>query len=279
MSIIKENIKADLHMHTSFSDGKLSPKELINLALKNGLSIISITDHDNINGITEAVEYGDRVGVKVIPGVELSSTLQDREVHILGYFIDYENKELLKFLTALRYTRVNRLAKMIKKLNELGSSITMEDITEDLSEDISIGRPHIAKALVRERFVRTRMEAFMKYIGDGKPAFVPKPAPPAKDVIKLINKIGGLSFIAHPGRFVRGEMLDELLSYGLDGIEVIHPSHSREDVEYFSNIASQNFLLVSGGSDFHGIYDKEYGAMKNYIVPPHFILNMRRRLF
>ncbi len=279
MDTIKENIKADLHMHTSFSDGKLSPKELINLALKNGLSIISITDHDNINGITEAIEYGERVGVKVIPGIELSSTLQDREVHILGYFIDHENKELLKFLTALRYTRINRLAKMIIKLNELGSRITMDDITEDLSEDISIGRPHIAKALVLEKFVKTRAEAFMKYIGDGKPAFVQKPAPHAKEVIKLINKIGGLSFIAHPGRIVRGEMLDELLSYGLDGIEVIHPSHSRDDIEYFSNIASQNFLLVSGGSDFHGIYDKEYGAMKNYIIPSHFILNMRRRLF
>lgn len=119
----------------------------------------------------------------------------------------------------------------------------------------------------------------MKYIGDGKPAFVKKPVPNAKEAIQLISSIGGLSFVAHPGKMVRGEMLDELLKYGLDGVEVIHPSHGREDIEYFSSIASDNFLLVSGGSDFHGIYDREYGNMGNYVIPSYNIVNMRRRLF
>lgn len=279
MRFANENIKADLHMHTNFSDGKLTPKQLVNQALKVGLQIISITDHDNINGLQEAIEYGERVGVKVIPGVELSSTHRDREVHILGYFIDYENEKLLKFLTTLRYARITRLEKMISKLNDLGSKITMEDIMVDLTEDISVGRPHIAKALVREGFVKSTAEAFIKYIGDNKLAYVKKPAPPAAEAIKLISEIGGLSFIAHPGKIVRGEMLDELLKEGLDGIEVIHPSHTSEDVEYFSAIASQNFLLVSGGSDFHGLNQKEYGYFGNYIVPSHYILNMRRRLF
>lgn len=275
----KEKIKVDLHMHTSFSDGKLSPKQLINQALKAGLSIISITDHDNVNGLEEAIQYGDRVGVKVIPGVELSTGLFEREVHILGYFIDYKNEKLLKFLTALRYARINRLHEMISKLNDLGSKITMESITADLSDDISVGRPHVAKALVNEGFVKTRAEAFMKYIGDNKPAFVKKPVPNAKEAIELISSIGGLSFVAHPGKIVRGELLDELLSYGLDGIEIIHPSHGREDIEYFSSIASQNFMLVSGGSDFHGITDREYGNMGNYVLPSYNIVNMRRRLF
>lgn len=275
----KEKIKVDLHMHTSFSDGKLSPKQLINQALKADLSIISITDHDNVNGLEEAIEYGDRVGVKVIPGVELSTGLFDREVHILGYFIDFKNERLLKFLTALRYARINRLHEMISKLNDLGSKITIESITADLTDDISVGRPHVAKALVNEGFVKTRAEAFMRYIGDNKPAFVKKPVPNAKEAIELISSIGGLSFVAHPGKIVRGELLDELLSYGLDGIEVIHPSHGSEDIEYFSSIASQNFMLVSGGSDFHGIYDREYGNMGNYVIPSYNIVNMRRRLF
>ncbi|MCB0722719.1 MAG: PHP domain-containing protein [Ignavibacteriae bacterium] len=279
MNFAKENIKADLHMHTSFSDGKLSPKELINQALKVGLSIISITDHDNVNGLDEAIEYGERVGIKVIPGVELSTGLMDKEVHILGYFIDHKSENLLKFLTSLRYARITRLQHMISKLNDMGSRITIDSITADLSEDISVGRPHVAKALVKEGFVKTRAEAFMKYIGDGKPAFVKKPVPNAKEAIQLISSIGGLSFVAHPGKMVRGEMLDELLKYGLDGVEVIHPSHGREDIEYFSTIASDNFLLVSGGSDFHGIYDREYGNMGNYVIPSYNIVNMRRRLF
>ena len=279
MNFAKENIKADLHMHTSFSDGKLSPKELINQALKVGLSIISITDHDNVNGLDEAIEYGERVGIKVIPGVELSTGLMDKEVHILGYFIDHKSENLLKFLTSLRYARITRLQHMISKLNDMGSRITIDSITADLSEDISVGRPHVAKALVKEGFVKTRAEAFMKYIGDGKPAFVKKPVPNAKEAIQLISSIGGLSFVAHPGKMVRGEMLDELLKYGLDGVEVIHPSHGREDIEYFSSIASDNFLLVSGGSDFHGIYDREYGNMGNYVIPSYNIVNMRRRLF
>ncbi|MCB0723643.1 MAG: PHP domain-containing protein [Ignavibacteriae bacterium] len=279
MNFAKENIKADLHMHTSFSDGKLSPKELINQALKVGLSIISITDHDNVNGLDEAIEYGERVGIKVIPGVELSTGLMDKEVHILGYFIDHKSENLLKFLTSLRYARITRLQHMISKLNDMGSKITIDSITADLSEDISVGRPHVAKALVKEGFVKTRAEAFMKYIGDGKPAFVKKPVPNAKEAIQLISSIGGLSFVAHPGKMVRGEMLDELLKYGLDGVEVIHPSHGREDIEYFSSIASDNFLLVSGGSDFHGIYDREYGNMGNYVIPSYNIVNMRRRLF
>jgi predicted metal-dependent phosphoesterase TrpH len=219
------------------------------------------------------------VGVKVIPGVELSTGLFDREIHILGYFIDFENENLKKFLIALRYARMTRLVEMISKLNDMGSKITLNTIMHDLSEDISVGRPHVAKALVNEGFVRTRAEAFMKYIGDDKPAYVKKPVPNAKQAIDLISSIGGLSFVAHPGKMVRGEMLDELLRYGLDGIEVIHPSHSSEDVEYFSNVASQNFLLVSGGSDFHGVTDREYGNMGNYIIPSYNIINMRRRLF
>ena len=278
MSSISPKAKVDLHMHTNFSDGKFSPKTLINYAKKSGLSIVSITDHDNVNGLTEAIKYGSSVGVNVIPGVELSAFINDIEVHILGYFINHEDPALLKFLTALRYARINRLEKMIQKLNDMGSKIKMEEVVNDLSNDISIGRPHIAAALVKENFAASYGEAFYKYIGDGKPACVQKPVPHVSEVIKLISSIGGLSFIAHPGKTVRDELLSEIIKLGIDGIEVIHPSHSAEDIRYFSSIASEYYLLESGGSDFHGLYKKDFSNLGSYFISPNSIVNMRRRL-
>ena len=273
------SIKADLHVHTNFSDGRLTPQQLLDLSKKSGISIISITDHDSVNAIPEAVKYGKRIGVQVIPGVEISADLDDQEVHILGYFIDYSNKKLLDFLTSSRKLRIKRNEKIVEKLNTLGSNIKFNSILVKAGANTSIGRPHIAMELNEEGFVNSYYDAFIKYIGDGKPAYVKKSNPKTADVIKIISEMGGLSFVAHPGKIVRDELLLKLIGEGLDGIELIHPSHSAEDIEYFSKMAAENFLLTSGGSDFHGGVKNDGKNFGKFHISINEIINMKRRLF
>lgn len=273
------SVKADLHMHTNYSDGKLSPIQLIDLSKKSGITIISITDHDNVNGIEEAINYGNDLGIQVIPGVEISADIDDQEVHILGYFMDFRNKKFLDFLSASRKLRLKRNEKIVEKLNTMGSSINFDSIKIKAGVNTSIGRPHIAMELNEEGFVNSYYDAFIKYIGDGKPAFVKKPNPKSSEVINIISESGGLSFIAHPGRLVRDEMLLRLIQEGLDGIEVIHPSHTKEDIEYFSKTAAECFLLTSGGSDFHGGIKNDGKNFGKYFVSMNEVINMKRRLF
>ena len=273
------SVKADLHMHTNYSDGKLSPIQLIDLSKKSGITIISITDHDNVNGIEEAINYGNDLGIQVIPGVEISADIDDQEVHILGYFMDFRNKKFLDFLSASRKLRLKRNEKIVEKLNTMGSSINFDSIKIKAGVNTSIGRPHIAMELNEEGFVNSYYDAFIKYIGDGKPAFVKKPNPKSSEVINIISESGGLSFIAHPGRLVRDEMLLRLIQEGLDGIEVIHPSHTKEDIEYFSKTAAECFLLTSGGSDFHGRIKNDGKNFGKYFVSMNEVINMKRRLF
>jgi predicted metal-dependent phosphoesterase TrpH len=272
-------IKADLHTHTNYSDGSHSPNQLIDLALKSGLNIISITDHDNVNGIPEAINYGKKKGMQVIPGVEISADLNGQEIHILGYFIDYSNTKLLEFLSVLRSNRILRNEKIVQKLNELGSKIQFGSIIDKAGTNTSIGRPHIAMELSEEGFVNSYYEAFIKYIGDGKPAYIKKPNPSSEEVIKKISEAGGLSFVAHPGKTVRDSILADLIGNGLDGIEVLHPSHSKDDIKYFNDVASENFMLTSGGSDYHGGMKNDHKNFGKYFVSMNEIINMKRRLF
>jgi len=272
-------LKADLHMHTSYSDGKFSPQQLIDLSKKCDLDIISITDHDNVNAVSQAISYGNEKGIQVIPGVEISADINEQEVHILGYFIDHKNKNFLEFLASLREKRLLRNERIVEKLNDLGSKIKFNSIIGKVGIDTSVGRPHIAMELNEEGFVNSYYEAFMKYIGDGKPAYVKKPNPPANEVIKLISELGGLSFIAHPGRIIRDVFLTDLISHGIDGIETVHPSHSRDDINFFTSVAAENFLLTSGGSDFHGGVKNDQKNFGNYYVSNNEIVNMKRRLF
>lgn len=272
-------LKADLHMHTNYSDGKLSPNQLIDLSKKCGLDIISITDHDNVNAVSQAISYGDSIGVQVIPGVEISADINEQEIHILGYFIDHTDKKFLEFLSSMREKRLQRNERIVEKLNDLGSKIKFNSIIGKVGIDTSVGRPHIAMELSEEGFVNSYYEAFIKYIGDGKPAYVKKPNPPAEEVIKLISELGGLSFVAHPGKLVRDALLADLISNGIDGIEIVHPSHTKDDMKYFSSAAAENFLLTSGGSDFHGGVKNDQKNFGNFFVSNNEIINMKRRLF
>jgi len=273
--------KVDLHMHTWYSDGMYSPEEVILKAKQAGLSAISITDHDIVDAIDEAIEIGREHGIDIIPGVEISAEHKAKEAHILAYFIDHKNEELLEYLKNFRKERVIRAKKIVTRLNEMNISITFDEVLSKVKgANASIGRPHIAMALVDGSYVANYFDAFNKYIGDDKPAYVKKPNISVSDAVKLIGKSGGLSFIAHPGRSLRNSNnIYEFIEAGIDGIEIIHPSHTEFDTAFYQDLASQYFLLESGGSDFHGGRINDDSLLGHYFIGEQKIIAMKNRLF
>ena len=254
--------KIDLHMHTYFSDGQHSPEELILKVKEAGIDIIAVTDHDTVDGLTEAIEAGKKYGVEVIPGLEISSDIRDREVHLLAYFFNPANKELEEYLKFFRAERIKRAVIIIQKLKELGLVIELEEVME-LARNSAVGRPHIAKVLVKNGLVSNYFEAFSKYIGNGCPAYERKVHVSPRSAFKIISDAGGLSFIAHPGHLPDAIMV-ELIESGLDGIEVVHPSHLPHQVKHYRGIVNEYFLLESGGSDFHGGERNDYSNLGKY---------------
>lgn len=280
MGSVDSNYKADLHTHTHYSDGYHTPEELIRKAKNSGLTHLSITDHDNVDSIEEAIVIAAKHDIELIPGTEISAEHNGKETHILAYFIDYKNTELLDYLKNFRKERMKRAVKIVDKLNELGLIITISDVLKHVKGNGSVGRPHIAVALIECGHVNNYFDAFYKYIGDEKPAYVKKPNISTKDAIALINRCGGLSFIAHPGKSMRNNnSLFEMIEFGVDGIEVVHPSHTDYDIEYFRNLTGQYFLLESGGSDFHGGRINDESILGRYFIDETKIAAMKNRLF
>ena len=242
--------KTDLHTHTFFSDGFYAPEDLVIKAHTQEIEQLSITDHDNVNGISEAIECAAKLDIEIIPGLEISSDIRDTEVHILGYFIDPKNPELGHYLNFFREERYKRAIRMVKKLNILGLNVTIDDVLV-YAKNSAIGRPHIAQALLAKGQVKSFFEAFYKYIGNHAPAYERKVHLSPQSAFKIINDAGGLSFIAHPGNMPE-ILIKELIDAGVDGIEVVHPSHSPEQTRFYRGIVNEYFLLECGGSDFHG---------------------------
>lgn len=265
-------------MHTTFSDGALSPYELVKKCKQRGLSIIAITDHDSVDAFPDAIAYGKEFGVEVIPGVELSATVDDKDVHILGYFIDYTNQRLLDYLHFFRRERVKRAERIVAKLNSINVPLTMESVMERAGKG-AVGRPHIASALVDKGLTNSYHEAFEKFIGNGGPAYERKFHLTPHEAITLISSSGGLSFLAHPGKFTSDERINQLINCGLDGIEVIHPSHSPTETTYYRGVVSEYFLLESGGSDFHGGKKNDDDLLGSYYIDEVKVNMMKHRLF
>lgn len=269
--------KADLHIHTTYSDGALSGREVVVRAREAGLSIISVTDHDHTGGLQEAIAAGLELGVEVIPGVELSATLRDIDVHILGYFIDPENSRLLDYLSHFRTERVRRAERIVEKLNSLNLPLPIDAVLGKAG-DGSVGRPHIANAMVEHGLTDSYNEAFVKYLGTGRPAYERKFQISPQEAIELVAFAGGLSFIAHPGCYLHEDMLLELLQLGIDGIEVVHPSHTPDLESHYRGIASEYYLLTSGGSDYHGGRKNGEDLLGRYTVTEEQVAEMKRRL-
>ena len=268
--------KVDLHIHTNHSDGFYSPEEIVLKAKEIELEVISITDHDNLSGINDAIKKGNEIGIEVIPGLEISSDIKDREIHILGYFIQTESQELERYLNFFRVERLKRANRIVNKLNMLGISLSIDDVME-VAKNSAVGRPHIAQAMLNRGLISSYYEAFNKYIGNGGPAFEKKVHISPQSAFKIISDAGGLSFIAHPG-YMEESLLKELIDEGVDGIEVIHSSHSQHQVRFYRGIVNEYFLLECGGSDFHGGKRDDEKNFGKFYTKYSVVEAMRKRL-
>ncbi|MFE1628664.1 PHP domain-containing protein [Brevibacillus reuszeri] len=247
------NQQADLHTHTKASDGTCEPAENVRLAKEGGLMALAITDHDTVAGVPEALAAGRELGIEVIPGVEVSSVGRGQDIHVLGYFIPYEDSAFQERLVGLRETRHERNQLLIAKLQELGIPITLESVyRRKQGTDKNIGRPHIAEELIELGIVATIEEAFEKYLGKGAAAYVNPPRITPQEAIRLIQDAGGAAVLAHPGLYDDDELVQELIAFGLDGIEVNHPDNTEEQRLVYSTWAKEHGLVMTGGSDFHG---------------------------
>lgn len=244
-------MKFDLHVHTNFSDGLFRPEEVVDLAIKQGLQGIAITDHDTILGIEAAVNYGKLHNFIVIPGIEFGCTYKNEEVHLLGYFINYKDEELIELSSKLVNSRMERGIKIVEKLNGLGINITLGDVKKHSGDDY-IGRPHIARALIDKGYIENIQEAFNKYLNIDKQAYVERFRLSVEDTIDVIKRVGGIPVLAHPGLLKNEHIVDYAISKGIQGIECIHSKHSKETTARFKKIAIKNDLIITGGSDFHG---------------------------
>ncbi|GIP32928.1 PHP domain-containing protein [Paenibacillus sp. J2TS4] len=246
----------DLHTHTNASDGTQSPAENVQLAYRAGLSGVAITDHDTVAGIEEARRAGDQLGILVVPGVEISTVAGGQDIHVLGYYMDERCPVFLDRLEKLRQIRDRRNEWMLEKLRELGLDVSLEEVianaSKDRGKDETIGRPHIAELLVSKGYVQSMEEAFDKYLGTGGAAYVNPPRIGPKEAIDWIHEAGGAAVLAHPGIYRNDELVEEIIRYGLDGIEACHSDHSPAEEEKYRELAARYHLAVTAGSDFHG---------------------------
>jgi len=245
-------MRADLHLHTTASDGRLEPEELVRLAVKVGLDVIAITDHDTINGIAPALAAARKSSsITVIPGVEISTDVPRGEVHVLGYFVDYLDQALAASLHGLRGSREDRARKMVAKLGTLGMKIDWERV-QILARGGSIGRPHIAKALLEGGYVASEKEAFDKYIGRYGPAYVEREKLLPADAVGLISGARGLPVLAHPADIDNlDKLVSELKSAGMIGIEVYYGDYSADIINRLAKVANKYNLIPTGGTDYH----------------------------
>ena len=249
--------RIDLHLHTTHSDGSFSTAEVMAFAKQAGLTALAITDHDIVDGIPEATAIGKELGIEVVPGVEISSRLGESELHILGYFMQWTDPQLAQRLKTLRDSRHLRNPKIVQRLNELDIPITYEEVRA-LAGTESVGRPHIARLLMEKKFVTSAKEAFDRYLANGRPAFVDRELPEPAAAVRWIREAGGVPVLAHP-TWVRTSaeglrvLVRELKAAGLGGIEVHYSTHTPSQTTEYLDLATQCDLLVTGGSDFHGV--------------------------
>jgi predicted metal-dependent phosphoesterase TrpH len=249
-------VKADLHIHTTASDGRLEPEEVVSLAISVGLDVIAITDHDTIDGIVPALNaVPSSASLTVIPGVEINTDVARGEVHVLGYFIDYTDKNLIATLQKLRGSRRQRAQKMVAKLADLGMKIDWQRVTE-LAKGGTIARPHISQALLEKGYVSSEKEAFDKYIGHNGPAYVERYKLLPVDVVKLILEAQGLPVLAHPADIADlNDLMPKLKAAGLIGLEVYYRDYGPDIIGKLARLASQYDLIPTGGTDYHAFGD------------------------
>lgn len=256
----------DLHIHSTASDGTLPPREIVARAARAGIPAIAITDHDTVAGVNEALEEGARLGVTVVPAVELSAGLGGRGLHVIGYFVDHTDPVLLDRLSRLRAARLRRARAMVRALSEAGYDIDLADVLL-AADGGAVGRAHVAQTLVQAGYASSIADAFDRLLAHGRPFYVPKPVAPPATVIGWIRDAGGIAVLAHPGVSEVDDLIDELVSAGLAGLEVYHTDHDTSERDRYRRRAEDLGLIVTGGSDFHGD-DRPGGGLGSAAVPP-----------
>ncbi|MGA2367726.1 MAG: PHP domain-containing protein [Dehalococcoidia bacterium] len=261
-------MKYDLHLHTTASDGRLQPAELVKMAAGRGLEVIAITDHDSIGGVEEALDAARNYPhIYVIPGVEINTDLASGELHVLGYFLDFKDKDLAASLEKIRESRVGRAQKMIEKLRKLGKPVEWQRIQE-LARGESVCRPHIAQAMLEKGYVLTEHDAFARFIGRNGPAYVEREKIKPVEAVEIIKKARGVPVLAHPAD-IQGldEMIVELKAAGLAGLEAYYAQYPRPVIDKMVKLAQKYGLLTTGGTDYHHFGDNREIALGSADIP------------
>ncbi|MBF8982131.1 PHP domain-containing protein [Lutibacter sp. B2] len=266
----------DMHVHTNLSDGIFLPSEIVDWAVKLGLKGIAITDHDIVDGIELAFErakkYEDFI---VVPGIEFSTIYKKKEVHILGYFIDYKNEEMLDICKKIQLDRQDRAKKMVQNLQRVGLNIKLEEV-EDACKKGSVGRPHIARILIANGYASCMEEAFVKWLKKGKPGYVERFKFTIEDAIYYIEKAGGIPVLAHPGLIDKQIDILNIIRKGIKGIEVYHTKHSDLDSENYLKLANEKKLFITGGSDYHDRMFKGIPTLGSVNIPYDRVIAMKK---
>lgn len=268
-------MSADLHVHSRFSDGTYSPDELAMAARLHGLETLALTDHDTVEGCVPTAKAFQAVGVDFIPGTELTSTWEGHEVHLLGYLLNTNHQALLEALSKYQKTRQERILEMVERLNQINIPLSAESVFA-LANCRSPGRPHVARAMVQANYCRTIDQAFDLYLKKHRPAWVPKHKVSADEAIALLHEAHGLAVLAHPGIHSMDEVIPKLVEMGLDGIECFHTKHSPAQGQNYEQMAKRYGLLVTGGSDCHGM-SKGKPLLGTIKIPQEYVVRLKER--
>lgn len=258
-------MKADLHSHTHYSDGILSPEELMQLAQSKSINVLSITDHDTFDAYLAAKHLAAKYSIDLIPGMEISCRENNKEIHVLAYAFDTSSSEMIEYTHTYKKTRQERAIQILSNLISIYDfDINIDEFIE-ANANTNIARPHIAKLLVSKNYASSYKDSF-RFLANYSPAYVPYPEFPIEEAIKMVHRAGGVLVLAHPSNFYSKEFIINQIKKGLDGIEIIHPSNSALQSKKLKAITSQYWLLETGGSDFHGANDYEYMNIGNFTV-------------
>lgn len=266
--------RIDLHIHTIFSDGTYTPEEAVFRAKKLGLVAISITDHDSVAGLASALVAGKRLGIEVVPGVEMSTDVGEDEIHILGYLLNWKKEDFLRQLEKFQAARANRNQKLLRKLDDLGMRVDYREVRKLAPRGV-ISRLHIARLMVEKGYVRSIGDAFEQWLNPGKPAYVQKMKLPPFEIIELLLKAEAIPVLAHPFLSHRDDLIPHLVKAGLKGIEVYHSAHNPQMVAHYKRIAQKHHLLITGGSDCHG-EAKDKVLMGKVRVPETLLIDLKK---
>lgn len=260
-------INADFHVHTTASDGRMAPEEILRHAVNAGLTHLAITDHDTVDGLLALEKKISPAQITVISGIEFSTDMPECEIHILGYGFDINHAGLRRQLDLLKHDRINRIHRMAQKLTTLGYPVEVSHILQIAREATAIGRPHVAKALVENGYFATVSEVFEALLNRDKPGYVPHYKLTPQEAIQLIHEAGGIAVLAHPGLVGDDKQVSMVIDSKVDGLEVFHPKHDAAAILLYSALAQQYGLLITGGSDFHGIPGRFPERLGQFLIP------------